>query len=137
MRITKVFTYFTCLIILVYSIVPTVSIVNAGAMWDKLGKESKEAAKVSYTYLTRADGWTMEAACGVLANADRETSLDAKTGITENTGASDKGMFQMNGARGKRVVALCNGLSSMKDLATTQTAYLCDHIADERSYLND
>ena len=137
MRIRKVFTYFTCLIILVYSIVPTVSIVNAGAMWDKLGKESKEAAKVSYTYLTRADGWTMEAACGVLANADRETSLDAKTGITENTGASDKGMFQMNGARGKRVVALCNGLSSMKDLATTQTAYLCDHIADERSYLND
>lgn len=137
MRIRRALTYFICLIIVTYSVSPLVCTVNAGATWDKLGKDSKESAKVAYTYLTRADGWSMEAACGVLANADRETSLDARAGITNNASASDKGMFQMNGDRGKKVVELCKGLSSMKDLATTQTAYLCDHIADERAYLND
>ena len=78
-------------IILVFSLVLTIGGVStfAGAMPDALSKTGKARAKELYQYCI-SNGYTKEAACGILGNADQESSFD----IPIDCSGTYKGTFQ-------------------------------------------
>lgn len=65
--------------------------VYAGADPDKLGKVGKARAKELYQYLI-SNGYTKQAACGILANADAESGFETSI----NDPGTYKGTFQFD-----------------------------------------
>lgn len=97
----------------------TPSVVSAGGMPEALSSKGKKNAKDLYKYLI-SNGFTPEAACGVLGNADQESSLETPI----DCAGKHKGIFQFEGAVANAITKWAEKNKLDKNSPITQFTYL-------------